>query len=247
MSCLVVVKKTENIGKREGSTNIVSPAILTLEEYDKLKSNIYPRDQYIVIDEQTNDIHSILNSDKEFSTKFYLYYRDMENDKIFENIVRQNNIADVHGNTIAHVVNNIRTHFFTLDELLLLGNPSNNVGITVAHRMALNGFNFSLEELMTLGNPSDNNNDTVAHNMVFKGHCFSNEELLKLGNPANNEGNTLAHGMIQNGFFPNSDTIIMLGNPSNSLGRSLTNLMERRGFMFSEKDKYKLMYFGVWK
>jgi hypothetical protein len=66
--------------------------------------------------------------------------------------------------------------------------------------MAFWGHKFTVDEILRLGNPTDNYGNTIAHTMACWGHEFTVDEILQLGDPVGIEGQTIAHQMEENGY-----------------------------------------------
>jgi hypothetical protein len=73
-------------------------------------------------------------------------------------------------------------YFFSVEQILFFGDPSDADGTTISLWQAKNNYHFTLEEILKLRNPADKIGATVAHWMAFLGHSFSVNELLKIGN-----------------------------------------------------------------
>ncbi len=81
-----------------------------------------------------------------------------------------------------------------------IGNPRTEWGSTVAH-MWQEMASFSFDELIEMGNPVENNGISVGHIMAQKGHVFTYSEVAQLGNLPNRYGITIANAMASCGSF----------------------------------------------
>lgn len=54
----------------------------------------------------------------------------------------------------------------SIDDLIKYNNPKDKEGVTLAHILAMNGYEFSIEDVNRLGNPTDSHKNTIYHNMI---------------------------------------------------------------------------------
>lgn len=88
------------------------------------------------------------------------------------------------------------------------------------------GYRFSVGELLIIDNPKNRGGNSVAHVMAENGHIFLIEELIRLGNPANHDGTTVAHIMASRGGYKFNDSEIKkLGNPKDKFNKTITDSM----------------------
>jgi hypothetical protein len=73
----------------------------------------------------------------------------------------------------------INDYRYSVSEILEMGNPANQEGITIANILVANGDEFTVTQLLDLDNPADKEGVTVAHLMACLGHRFPVPEIRK--------------------------------------------------------------------
>lgn len=208
MECLVRITTSNKNTKRIGSS-----FVLTKREFDLFPTDELKNSKRFKIDDM-NILHHIFNADKTFKHEFVQNLISGSHESIFKNILELNNIEDCDGWTLAHVVMCYPNYEFTIDELLMLGNPANKKGETIAHLMADHGHKFTVDEILKLGNPTDKDGWTIAHNMIYKNHEFTLDELIQLGNTSDKTGLSMSRAMERNGYKFTKDELLKLSDLS---------------------------------
>ncbi len=122
----------------------------------------------------------------------------------------------------------------TFEDIMELGNPSDDYGWSLGYYLAANGYIFSVDQILALGDTRANEM-TISLWMARNGHLFTFDEILRLNNPADNFGTTLAHLSISKTTF-SVDQLIKLGNPADKDGDTVAHLMVKAGHVFSENE-----------
>lgn len=213
MSCLV--KLTKKITAENGSSPVVEPVIVTNSEYERVKDFLSDMNgvRFDIHEHIGHNLNELYDSKrpKVFNGEFVFKLSRLPHNETMKAIMALGNPMSNEGETLAHALTRYTQQKFSVDELLLLGDPRDSFGRTVSLSMALFGDSFSLEEIMVLGNPSDKNGNTIAHNMARKKNYLPISDILFLKNPRNNLGKQVTDNMDMSGYEFTYEEKVMFG------------------------------------
>lgn len=125
-------------------------------------------------------------------------------------------------------------HFYSIDEIIRLGNPYDRWGATLAHWQARYGYQFEIDDLIRLGNCrihfKDDDvvwTDYSSGNMYWTISDISVDEQYDRKTELLHNGATIAHIMAREGYRFIDEDIQRLGDPRDAAGLSLKDWMER--------------------
>lgn len=192
--------------------------------------------------EKGDNLHEYMDSNMEFHHKFLDELSRRNKQEIIEKIMELGDPVDICKTPLS--IKLIRFGIkFSVDDLILLNNPSNGRWQTLSHWMVTdNDYEFTMDELLLLGNPADNFGETIANYMAYNGHVFSVDEILKLKNTGNNWENLVFWMVKRSNYYFSADDIIALGNPifDRERGQNLAKFLIERGRIFTRKEKERL-------
>ncbi len=144
-------------------------------------------------------------------------------------------------------------YFFTVDELITYGNPSDGGLNTIARHMVDNGYDeFTVDDIIALCGNMNNDRESVAILMAKYGHHFTLDEIIRLNNPVDSYRISLAHLMAHHCEFSATDiwelrnsvshcdvsvgALWKLRNPADRDGDTIAHWMAKAGYRFSVEE-----------
>lgn len=127
----------------------------------------------------------------------------------------------------------LQGHFFTCDDIILLKNPTDELGASMAHWQARLGYQFTIDDLIRLGDIRINysKNDLYYFDImvpiVLTIADFSEDEEYSKKCALLHNGATVAHIMAREGYKFTDEEIEKLGDPRDAEGLSLKDWMEK--------------------
>lgn len=236
MTCLVVL--TKEIISSNGASHTLLSTVLTSTEYETYENSLNAVG--LNLDFDNKEIHKMMDRTKSFNHEYLASLYKIPHLRLMKKLSKLKYLTNDKGQTIIHELANLG-YKFSVNDLVEIGNPSDNFGITVAHFMVNKTFKFSVSELLAIGNPSDKRGNTVAHWIAdYDYGSFTVDELMQLGNPSNKQGETISHLMAERLHVFSIDELLILGNPADNSDFTVAHQMAWKGYKFTEHEIDKL-------
>ncbi len=196
----------------------------------------------------TEDLLQLINSDSERGRSIIHTLAQCGYVFTFDELMAlQNPKEPRYGNSIASsmVANG---SFFTLEQILALGELNNQDTISLPLEMARHGYQFTFEEILRIKNPADDFGITLAHLCIHKSaqidyRGYHNNWMSSSGEPYE-EYKYSVFNHSYNHIFNNPpftvEQLIQLGNPADKDGDTIAHWMAKADHIFTEKDLMQL-------